>query len=1243
MDPFRFEFAGMLKVTAPQSRRIALLALALLICGSAAFAQGPYGNYRQRYGLDQTDPPVTQQMQAPGQMPQQMPPQLPQRSMQPAYGTLDQAVGGVNRSNYGGRSMPAQNSAGSALGLIQAGGQQPSQNSGFIQRASYQQPPAPGYQTQDFGPPPGYYGQQPVYGQPPGYGQQPIYAQQPGYAPPVGGSEPDPWIAPAAGMYQPPVGYVPESAPACDDATRFVLERDCGSLRGISPYAWLQGVGGNEYGVRGSWYTNLGLFVPLWVPPSEDTMLSVQANGAIGDESTYGANAGLVLRHRLSLYDSVVGAGLWYDIQSGDRLDLQQLGFSLEWLNTQSEFRFNGYYPISTTSRTIETTPTFSGNRLILGQDTLALKGVDAEAGLGIFAYPQIWLFGGLYYYTDSDNRLNVDPVQGLRGRLEYRASENLTLNAVLTNDNQFSTQAYASATLSFRRMHDLWLGLFGGGANGGCRPDNRFERLTERKTRIMSVQQHAFARGSDGEILEVAQVNGGSAPGGDGSPERPFNTLAPAVSAVGRNGIIFERGGTFTEPVSLLSGQRLLADGFADTNPHQVQTQVGVIELPGQQSRAMVALPQITSNDPLATIKLVPNGGFVDNVEVRGFGIQNTVGSGIAGILNSGVSIRDNVVGPAPGWGLALLNPTGTTFANPSSPITLSSVDGNTFTGNSQGGVLLANVNLASFNLAPTGVTAGSLGVPLTDRGPVMLDVGLNTITDNARNSTVSALGDALGDATLRNDRFGIFVTSLTDSRMTINLTENTLERNGVPGGVARVSSSGGLGVLAGGSSRITVNSTDSTFRRNAGNDIHAMVGDGPATTATARLDLNVARHELLTPTIADTDDGLIATGLRAYADIGTLNVNVIDSVITGAPGILASGVFDRMDAISSVAEGTGTVTTTLASVGTNPLGRAGNEITGWHTGLVASARELGVSTLDVRNTTVDVQRVLLMQSGEVGDPSASRLNVTLQDSVLISRLPTTSPLIALLANADGGSQSGLSILDSQYRFEGTVDGTTPNRNFIRVVTAETARMTFSLIDSSPQNSMLGFKNFVQFNAEDQSTIAATISNSTLGVTKNSAIYAEALNSSRITLNADRSTFSGAGPSLIDTYAGDQGVISTTLVSNNFTTTGQFGIRTITESTMVGDNARQGITATSNVFNVVSDAFCNEIDSTAGLSTLRVNLIGNTGNGQFCINQTQVAPGSALASFFLSNGNAAPVNTGTVTSSASLLDIVFP
>ena len=155
--------------------------------------------------------------------------------MQTANGTLDQAVGGVNRSAYSNRPTSVPNGTGSVSGVIQAGGQQPSRDSFNIQRASYQQPLPPVDLQQN-------YGQQPGYGQPFSYGA-PISGYPPitgnyglptgNNLPPTGGYAPDPWIASAAGMYQSPAGYMPESAPACDNPTTIMLDPNCGNLSGI--------------------------------------------------------------------------------------------------------------------------------------------------------------------------------------------------------------------------------------------------------------------------------------------------------------------------------------------------------------------------------------------------------------------------------------------------------------------------------------------------------------------------------------------------------------------------------------------------------------------------------------------------------------------------------------------------------------------------------------------------------------------------------------------------------------------------------------------------------------------------------------------------------------------------------------------------------------------------------------------------------------------------------------------------
>ena len=54
-----------------------------------------------------------------------------------------------------------------------------------------------------------------------------------------------------------------------------------------------------------------------------------------------------------------------------------------------------------------------------------------------------------------------------------------------------------------------------------------------------------------------------------------------------------------------------------------------------------------------------------MDNVEIAGLQISNTVGSGIFGMLNNGVSIHDNTITGSVGYGIELLNTSGTQFNN--------------------------------------------------------------------------------------------------------------------------------------------------------------------------------------------------------------------------------------------------------------------------------------------------------------------------------------------------------------------------------------------------------------------------------------------------------------------------------------------------------------------------------------------------------------------------------------------------
>jgi len=1012
----------------------------------------------------------------------------------------------------------------------------------------------------------------------------------------------------------------------------------CGSLGDLMPFHWLQAVGGDEYGVAQNWYSQFGIFAPLIILPDETGISFLQASGTVSEGSVYGANVGFVTRYQDMASYWFFGSSFWYDYESTPDQDLHQVGVGFEALSRFIEVRANGYLPIGTTSRFESVNPQLQGLNILLGYDDLALAGADIEGGLRPFEKPELWFFLGYYFYTDRNDILNEDPLEGLRGRIEMRPNRNLTLGLTVSEDDVYDTQIFASATFAFRSFADIL------SAPGGCNAEPQFTQLVTRKSRITTQRQDRLAASPvNGAALNIVQASSTAAAGGTGTAQQPFNTLAAAVTAAGENGIIFVQNGTFNESINLLNGQRLLADGFLDTTPHVFNTQSGIITLPGQRTRAQVPRPSITSNDLLGTVKLCPDGNFVDNVEIRGFDIANTVGSGIVGFLNNGLTIRDNVVSDNAGFGIALFNASGDAVNSPTASVSAFSIQNNELNQNNQGGLLIVDTDLASFDFTPTGLDINSKGVSFTDRGDLTVQVSGNTINDNATTSTLSPLGQGLANATLRDDRYGVQVVGLTGSSMTVNFEANTLERNGISSALGRFSSAGGLAVLAGGTSTVNTTVMESTFNRNAGSDIQATVGDGPPTLATATANLEISRSLLQNAQLSETDDGVLASGIRLNADQGILNATIDSTVILGDTTVLNSA-FDRMEAVYAIADGSGRINTTISGTDLNALTRTGNEFINWHVGVGSNAEDLGISIVDISDTLIDAECLLKFHSGEFGDPAVSALSTTVRRSELVARLPENSPFDGIRTEALGGSDMSLSILDSEYRFEGTVSAANPARSWLNGDVSDSADLTLLIENGMPRNSMAGFTNFVDLASEDSGTITTTIRNTTLGNTIGQGIDIGAFDTSRVTLDVIGSTLSNNGAGLLNVLANDQAVASSTLTSNTLINPANRAITLLGKATNSTDNARVGATLTSNQFQTLSGALRATSDADDGLAELRLNMTNNTSNGLYLLEQLEAPPGTATITLFDGGGNSPTQTTsGTIGTSATALDITFP
>ena len=349
-------------------------------------------------------------------------------------------------------------------------------------------------------------------------------------------------------------------------------------------------------------------------------------------------------------------------------------------------------------------------------------------------------------------------------------------------------------------------------------------------------------------------------------------------------------------------------------------------------------------------------------------------------------------------------------------------------------------------------------------------------------------------------------------------------------------------------------------------------------------------------------------------------------------------------MEALYATVNDNGRINTTVSGTGLNILNRSGNEFVGWHVGVGSNAFENGISTVNVSNALIDAECVLKFQSGDVGNTAAPSQIATVRGSELVARLNETSPLDGILAEAEGGSNLDLSIIDSVYRFEGTVSGATPDRSWLNASASETADLTLLIENGMPRNSKTGFTDFIGLSAEDSGTIAATIRNTTIGDTMGQGIDIEALNSSRVMLDVSGSTLSNNGTGLINAIAYDQSIVSSTLTSNTFVNPANRAITLLADASTPTDNARIGATLTSNQFQALSGALRATSDADDGVAEVRLNMTSNTSNGLFLLEQLETPPGVATFTLFDGGGNSPTQTTsGTIGASATVLDITFP
>ena len=432
-------------------------------------------------------------------------------------------------------------------------------------------------------------------------------------------------------------------------------------LRSINDVQWRVGYQGlDTLGYKGE-TTNLNAFVPLMSDDSQNLLFFVprvnffsSGNANTGD---VGGNLGLGLRHFDPANHRIYGISGWWDYDPGHQRIYNQAGLSLESLGKYSSLRFNANVPLEKstdiTSAASLGSPFFQGNNIAYFynfQRESSYQNYQLEIASPIpllGRYGAEWAVSGYGLVANAKGAPNS---AGIAGRLELQVSEDLWINATVSNDKIYGTNTGINFELTLPNgPQTRWLRL----NRSRDKMLSTVKRTYRVSTAINAVQETQFFLNSkNGAAIQVAHIDPEAASVGTGAVLNPFGSVADYMANAGRAGfdIIYvgrNADGSDTDlntGIEVLGCQRLLGTGtLADGSVHQFVTldrgDGGVLfNLPGFGNSNL----QSTGANPFMTNSAAPVGTPVVSIngnitEVTGFQFD---ASGTANVIQSAIPV---------------------------------------------------------------------------------------------------------------------------------------------------------------------------------------------------------------------------------------------------------------------------------------------------------------------------------------------------------------------------------------------------------------------------------------------------------------------------------------------------------------------------------------------------------------------------------------------------------------------------
>lgn len=467
-------------------------------------------------------------------------------------------------------------------------------------------------------------------------------------APPVAARQPEQMFAQAAAsdafvMNQPPSGSV---------ADRGSYSRDIG-IGGTGSLARMGHIVGETIGRKQS-ITHFEVMPYAFV---DNTMWYSDVRFYTTNNGHIGGTGGVGVRQFLPNFNSIIGAGAFYDADDTRAKMFTQAGLSLEYLSEFLDVRTNLYANTGRTSANLGTSFVEGSERFV--DDNIAFNtqtvravgtdGIDLTLTVPVpgelFQSINLEASAGGYHFVAND--FDVDDATGYRLRLDgdFLAS---TLHTFLefTSDKAFDNNVIFGADLNY--YHDVQR-----------RPrlgHNQFSRMSEwvRRNYTVAAIEDAVVNPDELAINPItglpyivlhvrnivpADPQFPNFPAGDGSIDTPFQFIDDAQTDPRDADIIFVHAGSvFTNmPVVVEDNQQVLGEG--------VDHPIEVANLVSNNGFILLPTATVPPNPPILPILQDTAGPAVtlgNNSTFAGFEIINTTGTAILGNGITDGEIRD-------------------------------------------------------------------------------------------------------------------------------------------------------------------------------------------------------------------------------------------------------------------------------------------------------------------------------------------------------------------------------------------------------------------------------------------------------------------------------------------------------------------------------------------------------------------------------------------------------------------------